>query len=295
MQQSTQIGPGCCEFCREQLYRNNDPLAFTERTENLRWLCCGKGFHNKCWQKETLAKGGSLEDHAKLQRIHRCPLCNAHTASFKKKGKMIKSLKKWVKKKKSWAVMDLAVMTYFGDGVPQNKPKAIKMLEKAIASGDANAMAWLGRLFGGKLHDGEELEPQQTKQMMELLTRAASLNHPHALTNLGSMYWNGFGVNACKDKAIEYTARAAELNNQTAIENLELFKQQPNHHQTMCPLQHTLGPQQQNNGVPVQSRGLLRHRMPTCTLADAQTRTQTVDESNGKKSSSNNDSCPSRL
>ena len=112
MQQPTQIDPGCCEFCREQLYRNNDPFAFTERTENLRWLCCGNGIHADCWQKETLAKGGSLEDHAKLQGSNRCPLCNAHTASFKKTGKIVKSLKKWVKKKKTWAVTDLTLMIF---------------------------------------------------------------------------------------------------------------------------------------------------------------------------------------
>ena len=82
---------------------------------------------------------------------------------------MIKSLKKWVKKKKSWAVADLALMTFYGHGVPQNKPKGIKMLEKAIALGDANAMAWLGGLYPEKLKGGEELEPKQHQQMMELL------------------------------------------------------------------------------------------------------------------------------
>ena len=135
-----------------------------------------------------MADGRSLDDHAKLQRSNRCPLCNAHTGSFQKTGKMIKSLKKWVKKKKSWAVTDLAVMTFLGHGVPKNETKAFNMLEKAIALGDANAMAWLGVMIYGKLGGGEELEPEQNQQMMELLTRAASLNHPGALTSLGTMY-----------------------------------------------------------------------------------------------------------
>ena len=226
MQQPTQIDPGCCEFCREQLYRNNDPIAFTERIEIKRWLCCGKGFHNECWQKETLAKGGSLEDHAKLQGSNRCPLCNAHTASFKKTGKIVKSLKKWVKKKNLWAVTDLAMMTYIGQGVPKNESKGINMLEKAIASGNANAMVYLGGIFYEKLDRGEKLEPEQSQQMVEVLTRAASLNHPGALTNLGAMYCNGIGVDQCMDKAIEYTARGAELNNECAIKILEVMKRE---------------------------------------------------------------------
>jgi len=231
MQQPTQLDPGCCEFCREQLYRNNDPLPFTKRIEIKRLLCCGKGFHGECWQKETLAKGASLEDHAKLQRSNRCPLCNTRTTSFKKPGKIVKSLKKWDKKKKSWAVMDLAVMTIKGiNGVPQNVSKGLKMLEKAITCGDVNAMATLGGLLHFKLseelQDGQHVEPEQRQQMVALLTKAASLNHPQAVCNLGEMYWNGTGVDQCGDKAIEYTAKAAKLNNRIAIENLERIKRQ---------------------------------------------------------------------
>ena len=108
-----------CNCCSKPLYFNNDIFgaAINKRTEIKRWLCCGNGIHAKCWEQKTLANGRSLEDHAKLQRSNRCPLCNAHTASFKKTGKIIKSLKKWVKKKKTWAITDLAVMTFNGDGV----------------------------------------------------------------------------------------------------------------------------------------------------------------------------------
>ena len=160
MQQPSKKIPNCCCFCSEQLYTNNDPPQFNERIEIKRWLCCGNGIHADCWKKRTVANGGSLKDHAKLQGSNRCPLCNAYTASFQKTGKMIKSLKKWVKKKKNWAVTDLAEMTILGQGVPKNESKGINMLEKAIASGDANAMVFLGRLFGGKLNDGEKLEPE---------------------------------------------------------------------------------------------------------------------------------------
>ena len=215
-----------CNCCSNPLYFNNDSASFTKRTENLRWLCCGKGMHSECWQKETLAKGQSLEDHTKLQRSNRCPLCNAHTASFKKIGKTIKSLKKWVKKKKSWAVTDLAVMIFLGNGVPKNELKGIKMLEKAIASGDANAMARLGAVYYTNLDDGEELAPEQSQHMVELLMRAARLNHPKAVSFLGSMYWNGWGVDQCNDKGIEYTAKAAKLNNQVAKQKLEIMKRQ---------------------------------------------------------------------
>jgi TPR repeat protein len=45
---------------------------------------------------------------------------------------------------------------------------------------------------------------------VELFMRAASLNHPAALTNLGSMYCNGTAVDRCRDKGIEYYSRAAK-------------------------------------------------------------------------------------
>ena len=222
-----------CNCCSEPLYFNNEygDEAINERTEILRWLCCGNGMHSSCWEKKTLDKGRSLKDHAKLQRSNRCPLCNTRTTSFKKPGKIVKSLKKWVKKKKSWAVMDLAVMTIKGiNGVPQNVSKGLKMLEKAITCGDVNAMATLGGLLHFKLseelQDGQHVEPEQRQQMVALLTKAASLNHPQAVCNLGEMYWNGTGVDQCGDKAIEYTAKAAKLNNRIAIENLERIKRQ---------------------------------------------------------------------
>jgi hypothetical protein len=121
MQQSSKNDPDCCCFCSEKLYFNNDPVVFTKRTEIKRWLCCGNGIHAKCWKERTVANGGSLDDHAKLQGSNRCPLCNVHTGTFKKTGKIVKLLKKWVKKKKSWAVTDLAVMIFVGVNVFQIK------------------------------------------------------------------------------------------------------------------------------------------------------------------------------
>ena len=211
----TNKDPSCCDYCSEPLYINNeDDVAINERTENLRWLCCGKGIHAACWKK----------DLAKLQGSDRCPLCNAHTASFKKNSKMIKSLKKWVKKKKTWAVTDLAMMIFHGNGVPKNETKAIKMLEKAIAKGDANAMALLGDIFFAKYICDQQLEPEQIHQTVEMSTRAASLNHPFALLTLGDLYSFGFGVECCLDKAIQYTSRAVGLHNRSAIENLKELK-----------------------------------------------------------------------
>ena len=112
-----------CHCCSEPLYFNNEyVLAIDKGTEIKRWFCCGKGMHHLCWEQETLAKGQSLEDHAKLERSNRCPLCTAHTGSFKKTGKIVTSLKKWAKKKKTWAVTELGLMTCCGgQGIPKNE------------------------------------------------------------------------------------------------------------------------------------------------------------------------------
>ena len=131
------------------------------------------------------------------------------------------------------------------------------MLEKAIASGDVNAMTWRGEMFYAKLKGGEELEPKQHQQMMELSTRAASLNHPKALSMLGAIYGNGLGVDQCLDKAIEYTAKAAKLNNHEAIKHLKMMKHgkeattpKPNtNNPTMSTMPQIIG-HQRNNRVP---------------------------------------------
>ena len=116
-------------------------------------VCCvaGMEFMLTAGRKKQWPMGDRWTTTPNFKAANRCPLCNAHTASFKKTGKMIKSLKKWVKKKKSWAVTDLALMTFHGDGVPKNKPKGINMLKKAIAFGDSNAMVYLGGIFLEKL------------------------------------------------------------------------------------------------------------------------------------------------
>ena len=151
-----------CNKCSEPLYFNNESLSteIHERTEIRRWLCCGKGFHAACLKKTTPA--------------FRCPLCKAHTAPFQKTNKIVKSLKMWVKKKKSWAVTELAMMTILGDGISKNEAKGIRMLEMAIASGDANAMTHLGCMYYNKMCDGQTLRPEKYQQMVELLSGAAS-------------------------------------------------------------------------------------------------------------------------
>ena len=202
-------GLDCCH-CANKIHVNNDGVRINDRIENLRFLCCGKIIHANCWKKSTLRGQGG----------HRCPFCKTNTRAFRKTGKIIKSLKKWAKKRKTWAVTDLAMMTYFGEGVPRDRSKGIEMLTKSIASGDVNAMAYLGGIYWDTAIQGKELEPKQSTEMVELLTRAGNFDHPRAIQNLGALYWTGIGVDQCKDKAIELATKAAILNNQNAIQDL---------------------------------------------------------------------------
>ena len=112
------------------------------------------------------------------------------------------------------------MMTYFGEGVPRDRSKGIEMLTKSIASGDVNAMAYLGGIYWDTAIQGKELEPKQSTEMVELLTRAGNFDHPRAIQNLGALYWTGIGVDQCKDKAIELATKAAILDNQNAIQDL---------------------------------------------------------------------------
>ena len=77
--------------------------------------------------------------------------------------------------------------------------------EKEISLSDKVTTRFtFGDIFCTKINEGKELEPKQQQQMVELLNRGASLNHPAALADLGSMHWNGWGVDQCNDKGIEY-------------------------------------------------------------------------------------------
>ena len=85
------------------------------------------------------------------------------------------------------AKRELAIRLMEGNGVPQNHPKAVALLEDCVALGDADAMLMLAKCcaFGyGMEHDSERAE--------SLISEAANKGNHEALCLKGLIYyWNG--------------------------------------------------------------------------------------------------------
>ena len=103
------------------------------------------------------------------------------------------------------AQFNLAVSYYNGDGVPQDKQKAVEWYRKAAEQGHATAQYNLAIMY----KKGEGL-PQDKKKAVEWYHKAAEQGFASAQYSLGIMYYNGEGVQQDKKKAIEWFQKAAE-------------------------------------------------------------------------------------
>ena len=113
------------------------------------------------------------------------------------------------------AMLNLGFCYMNGDGVPQDKKKAIELYQKASDMGNTNAMFKLALCY--EKGDGVS---QDKKKAIELFERAADMGHTNAMVKVGLCYEKGEGVSQDKQKAIELYQRAADMGNTNAMVNL---------------------------------------------------------------------------
>ena len=124
--------PDKCPFCL-------DPLPMFDHLYT-RYLCCGNGIHNECFQDYVL----SSSDVQSLQQKYRCVFCRTKMP-FPGSKEERKGLKKWVKKEKRWAQFLLGRDYETGQGGMRKSYKlAAKYYQLAHDQGDIASSYNLG-------------------------------------------------------------------------------------------------------------------------------------------------------
>lgn len=128
-----------------------------------------------------------------------------------------------------WAIYRLATMYEKGLGVARNESEAIRLYEKALDNGIAQAKTDLNRLR----HIEEKLTPTQSyakgvglcnegeyTEGAKWLRKAAEEGVAAAQNHLGTLYRDGKGVAPDNAEAVEWFSKAAEQGDSWALYNL---------------------------------------------------------------------------
>lgn len=115
-----------------------------------------------------------------------------------------------------FAMFHLAICFDIGDGVKEDKDKALQLYKRASEMGHPKAMVNLG-VFLERQGPG-----QDHKTALELFQRAADLGDDDAVTNLGICFAQGYGTEQNNRKAIELFWRARDMGNIHATTRLGL-------------------------------------------------------------------------
>ncbi|XP_078590319.1 protein sel-1 homolog 1-like isoform X2 [Branchiostoma floridae x Branchiostoma japonicum] len=94
-----------------------------------------------------------------------------------------------------------------GRGVEQNYGRALDYFQQAAAAGNANAMAFLGKMHSEGA--GEAVKPDNSTAF-QYFKKAAEQGNPVGQSGLGLMYMYGKGVDQDYSKAFKYFSQAAE-------------------------------------------------------------------------------------
>lgn len=103
----------------------------------------------------------------------------------------------------------LAVMYFYGHGVPEDENLALKWARAGAASGNLDAMFFAGNIyiFGDKIPvESEDPDVEAAKWFFE----AASRGHAEAEYSLGLLFLSGKGVIQSQEEALKWIQRAAD-------------------------------------------------------------------------------------
>lgn len=111
----------------------------------------------------------------------------------------------------------LALCYAGGYGVDKNEKEVLSWMSQSANNGYAPAMFELGTMY----HQGTCGLPQDIVKAIYWYKKAAKAGSSNAMVNLGYCYENGIGVEKDFWKAIEYYGQSAQLDNETAQNNIQ--------------------------------------------------------------------------
>ena len=115
----------------------------------------------------------------------------------------------------SYALVNYALLTFFGIGCKADKPKALNILKIADFAGSDNAVELMNKLESGEIckfsPDLLEKIPSNFNKHLKALTKRAKAGDVKAMTQLGDIYYGPILFNCmCEDKAIYWYQQAAK-------------------------------------------------------------------------------------
>lgn len=118
----------------------------------------------------------------------------------------------------------MGLLCYFGHGVKQSYPEAVKWYQKAAGQGSAAAQGSLGDMYAM----GQGVKPDAGKAL-GLWKQAADKGHTIAMANIGLFHAEGIGVPQDKCEAYAWWRRAAAANGGIGQSNLSTMFEQGDH------------------------------------------------------------------
>jgi len=128
--------------------------------------------------------------------------------------------KELVSKKSALDYYNYGLSYYKGEGVEQNRSKAIEFFEKACSLNNSKSCTNLGIIYD----NGKEVEKDKTKAV-KFYEKACDLNGSVACSNLGYMYDKGDGVTKSNSTAITLYQKACDLDDAQSCFNLGIMYQ----------------------------------------------------------------------
>ena len=172
-----------------------------------RYLCCGNGIHNKCFQ-DYVQSSSNVQS---LQQPYNCVFCRTKMPYPGSKEER-KGLQKWVKKEKRWAQFLLGRDYETGQGGMRKSYKlAAKYYQLAHDQGDIASSYNLGCFYQfGRIGRRKSLQNYAKAKEFYEVAIAKGL-HAEAHVNLGMMYFKGLGVVQSTTKAETLWKKVATL------------------------------------------------------------------------------------
>ena len=172
-----------------------------------RYLCCGNGIHNKCFQ-DYVQSSSNVQS---LQQPYNCVFCRTKMPYPGSKEEQ-KGLQKWVKKEKRWAQFLLGRDYETGQGGMRKSYKlAAKYYQLAHDQGDIASSYNLGCFYQfGRIGRRKSLQNYVKAKEFYEVAIAKGL-HAEAHVNLGMMYFKGLGVVQSSIKAETLWKKVATL------------------------------------------------------------------------------------